>query len=70
MRSATFTWITAMTLFTALAMPVLLAAQEQRRKVRYTVTDLGPVGGTLGEYNSGPRIVPMSGQSHDLAATM
>ena len=49
MKSRAFTWITAITLFTALAMRVRLAAQEQRKDVRYTVTDLGPVGGTPGQ---------------------
>jgi probable HAF family extracellular repeat protein len=51
MKSRIFTWITAITLFTALAMPVRLAAQEhsgaheRRTGVRYHVTDLGPVAG-------------------------
>ncbi len=38
-------FITAMTLFAALAMPVRLAAQERRADVRYRVVDLGPLGG-------------------------
>jgi probable HAF family extracellular repeat protein len=50
MKSRIFTLITAITLFTALAMPIRPAAQEKstaqehRTDVRYTVTDLGPVG--------------------------
>jgi probable HAF family extracellular repeat protein len=54
-KSIAFTWIIAITVFTALAMPVRRAAQEQSAAqepgtdVRYTVTDLGPVGGTPGQ---------------------
>src|SRR5262249_32891380 len=49
------TWITAITLSTALAAPVRLAAQEesatqeQRTEVRYVVKDMGPVGLTPGQ---------------------
>jgi len=55
MKSRAFTWITAMTLFTALAGPARLAAQKEsaaeneKTDVRYTITDLGPVGGTPGQ---------------------
>jgi probable HAF family extracellular repeat protein len=55
MKSRIFTWITTITLFTALAMPIRPAAQEKstaqehRTDVRYRVTDLGPVGGTPGQ---------------------
>jgi probable HAF family extracellular repeat protein len=45
MKSRTLTCITAMTLFAALAVPVRLAAQRQ---IRYTVTDVGTLGGTFG----------------------
>jgi probable HAF family extracellular repeat protein len=47
MISRTSMFITAMTLFAALAMPVRSVAQEQQRAehlLHYTVTDLGPVG--------------------------
>jgi probable HAF family extracellular repeat protein len=48
MKSRTLTCITAMTLFAALAMPVRLAAQGQKQDLpRYTVTDLGTLGGTF-----------------------
>ena len=58
MKSRIFTWITGMTLFAGLAMPVRPQAQEQSaqqqpatqerkpKRVRYTVTDLGTLGGT------------------------
>lgn len=45
MKSRTLTCIIAMTLFAALAVPVQLAALKQ---IRYTVTDLGTLGGTFG----------------------
>ncbi len=55
MKSTTFAWITTITLFTALAGPARLAAQEEsttqeqkKESARYTVKDLGPVGGTPG----------------------
>jgi probable HAF family extracellular repeat protein len=47
MKSRIFTLLTAMTLFAALAVSVRLAAQEQQQVLpRYTVTDLGTLGGT------------------------
>ena len=46
MNSRTWTRIIALTLFAALALPAQLAAQE---RVRYTITDLGTLGGTWGE---------------------
>jgi probable HAF family extracellular repeat protein len=56
MNSKTWTRITALALFAALAIPVQLAAQEQQRTQpnehhfqRYTVTDLGTLGGTFSE---------------------
>jgi probable HAF family extracellular repeat protein len=46
MKARTFTCITAMTLFAALAIPLRLAAQGQdQQQPRYTVTDLGTLGG-------------------------
>jgi probable HAF family extracellular repeat protein len=50
MKSRTLTLITAMTLFTALASPARLAAQEQQKKnpPHYTVIDLGTVNGGFG----------------------
>src|SRR5689334_6854407 len=44
MKSRTLTLITAMTFFAALVAPLHLAAQKQ---TRYTVTDLGTLGGTF-----------------------
>jgi len=41
MRSRSSTWITAITLFAALALPVSLAAQHRR----YKIIDLGTLGG-------------------------
>jgi probable HAF family extracellular repeat protein len=61
MKSRIFTWMIAMALLTALAMPVLPEAQEQSAQeqsatqegkpepVHYTVTDLGAVGGPPGQ---------------------
>lgn len=52
MKSRIFTWIAAVTLFTALAMPVRPQAQEQSAQeqkaepARYIVKDLGTLGGT------------------------
>jgi probable HAF family extracellular repeat protein len=46
MNSKTWTRIIAMTLFAALAIPVQLFAQ---RHIRYTVTDLGTLGGTFSQ---------------------
>ena len=47
MKSRILTLLTAMTLFAALAAPVRLAAQGQRQdSPRYTVTDLGTLGGS------------------------
>jgi probable HAF family extracellular repeat protein len=45
MKSRILTCITALTLLTALSVPLRLAAQKQ---IRYTVTDLGTLGGTFG----------------------
>jgi probable HAF family extracellular repeat protein len=45
-------WITTMTLLTTLAMPVRLAAQHQEEQPRYSVKDLGTLGGTLSMANS------------------
>lgn len=45
MKSRTLTCIKAMTLFAALAVPARLSAQQ----IRYTVTDLGTLGGTFSE---------------------
>ncbi len=48
MKSRIMTCMTAMTLFAALAVPVRLAAQEQKQAPpHYTVTDLGTLGGTF-----------------------
>jgi probable HAF family extracellular repeat protein len=48
MKSRILMCITAMTLFAALAVPARLAAQEQKQDLpRYTVTDLGTLGGTF-----------------------
>jgi probable HAF family extracellular repeat protein len=44
MNSKTWTLIIALALFAALAIPVRLAAQQH---IRYTVTDLGTLGGTF-----------------------
>jgi len=49
MKLRMFTWIIAMSLFAALAIPVRLAAQEQRTDVRYTVIELGTLGGTYSQ---------------------
>jgi hypothetical protein len=46
MKPKILTLITAMALFaTILAVPIRLAAQEH---IRYTITDLGTLGGTFG----------------------
>jgi probable HAF family extracellular repeat protein len=51
MKSETLTLITAVTLFATIAGPIRLAAQEQQQQnkelPRYTVTDLGTLGGTF-----------------------
>jgi probable HAF family extracellular repeat protein len=54
MKSRILTCITAVTLFTALAVPVPLAAQEEKdkKRLRYTVADIGTLGGTFGEANA------------------
>ncbi len=50
MQSRTLMCIFAITLFTALALPVPLAAQEQKKEPpRYTITDLGTLGGTFSD---------------------
>jgi len=47
MKSGILTCITAMTILAALAVPLRLVAQEQKQDLpRYTVTDLGTLGGT------------------------
>src|ERR1700737_4386739 len=46
MKPNTFTLVTAMTVFAALAMPIRLAAQDPEEQPRYSVTDLGTLGGT------------------------
>jgi probable HAF family extracellular repeat protein len=51
MKYRTLTCI-AMTLFAALAIPVRLAAQEQEEQPRYSVRDLGTLGGTFSVANS------------------
>src|ERR1700716_4316233 len=45
-------WITTMTLLTTVAMPVRLAAQHQEEQPRYSVKDLGTLGGTFSMANS------------------
>jgi len=52
MKSRICTWIVGISLFAALAMPTLLGAQEPSttqasRSVRYTITDLGTLGGSF-----------------------
>jgi probable HAF family extracellular repeat protein len=52
MKSRIWMWTTAASIFAALAMPVWTAAQEQQlqkeKLPRYTVTDLGTLGGKFG----------------------
>lgn len=51
MKSRTWMWTIIVSLFAALAMPVGMAAQDQqqqKQQPRYTVTDLGTLGGTFG----------------------
>ena len=52
MKSRTLMFVTAITLFAALAIPVRLAAQEQNQKPPRYVADLGTLGGTFGEANA------------------
>ncbi len=48
MKSRTLTWFITMILFVTLALPVRLAAQGQsQQQPRYTVTDLGTLGGAF-----------------------
>ena len=48
MKSTTLTCITELILFAAFVMPVWSPAQQQNQKhIRYTVTDLGTLGGTF-----------------------
>src|SRR5205809_4225907 len=48
MKPRTLTCITAITVFAALAFPIRLAAQGQNQQPsRYTVIDLGTLGGTF-----------------------
>ena len=50
MKSITLAWIGAtITLFAALAMPTQLGAQLKKQELRYTVTDLGTLGGTFSQ---------------------
>src|SRR3984893_17553300 len=54
MKSRTLTCIAAVTLFAALAVPVRLTAQDHpddnhHKHVRYTITDLGTLGGGFSE---------------------
>jgi len=54
MKSKTLTWFIAMTLFASLSVPVRLAAQGQNQQPpRYTVKDLGTLGGTFFSRASG-----------------
>ena len=52
MQSRTWMWTLALSLFAALAMPVGMAAQSlqqtNQKLPRYTITDLGTLGGTFG----------------------
>jgi probable HAF family extracellular repeat protein len=51
MKSRTWMWMTVVSLFAALAMPVWTTAQEQQQQSqlpRYTVTDLATLGGAFG----------------------
>jgi probable HAF family extracellular repeat protein len=53
MKSRTLTFEIAVTLLAALALSARLAAQEQNQQPpRYTVTDLGTLGGTFGTANA------------------
>jgi probable HAF family extracellular repeat protein len=50
MKSCMWMWTTVVSLFAALAMPLGMAAQDQeqqKQQPRYTVTDLGTLGGTF-----------------------
>jgi len=59
MKSRITTCIAAMTILAVLAVPVRLAAQEHKQELpRYTVTDLGTLGGT----NSGANGLNKNGQ--------
>jgi probable HAF family extracellular repeat protein len=51
MKSRTLTLVVAMMLFAMLAIPHQLAAQEEKdkKRLRYTVADIGTLGGTFGE---------------------
>ena len=71
MKPIVLTWIATMSLFTPLAMPVGVVAQEQsatqeqkREPARYTVTDLGTLdGGTFSQPFSINRYGLVSGSS-------
>jgi probable HAF family extracellular repeat protein len=54
MKSRTLTLVVAMMLVATLAIPYQLAAQEEKAKkrLRYTVADIGTLGGTFGEANA------------------
>src|ERR1700686_1376209 len=58
MKSRTLTFITAMTLFAALAIPFAMAAQEQQehgqKHSRYKLVDLGTLGGTSSFFFTSP----------------
>ncbi len=49
MKSRMLTCTTVITFFAALATPARLSAQNQ---IRYTVTDLGTLGGTLAKHSA------------------
>jgi len=55
MKSRILTYITAMAVFATLAIPARLAAQDrhgqEKRHVRYTVINLGTLGGSFAEAN-------------------
>src|SRR5438552_8979316 len=53
MKSRTLMFVTAITLFAALAIPVRLAGQEQNQKPPHSVADLG-TRGTFGEAKALP----------------
>jgi probable HAF family extracellular repeat protein len=49
MKSRTLLWFTTSILLAALAIPASLAAQGNKPNSRYTVTDLGTLGGTFSQ---------------------
>jgi probable HAF family extracellular repeat protein len=53
MKSRTLILVIAITLLAALSIPIQVSAQEQNQKTpRYSVADLGTLGGTFGEANA------------------